>query len=542
MSRRYEGQVELTWTNKHRRLVVLDEPLDGLLYRWVEPSDYRSAEVRLLREVAQVGDPDAGNYLIHGDALHALTALASRSAGIENLVGKVRLAYLDPPFNTGKTFEAYEDNLEVSIYLTMMRDLLSQIHPLMSPDGSIWVHCDDSMQGYLRLLMDEVFLSKNFVATLVWQKRTTRENRKAIGSGHDYILVYAMRGPQGWRDVRNKMTKDGSTARNPDNDPRGPWRSIPFSAQGSRPNQMYPITTPTGVVHLPPKGRCWANIEPRYLELLEAGMVYFPKNGNGRPRIKQHGEIEGLVPSTWWPASEVGDNDEAKKEILALFENIVAFDTPKPERLMRRIIEIATNEGDVVLDPFAGSASTAAVAHKLGRRWITSEILRDNIDRYALPRLSKVVSGDDLGGISEAVEWEGGGGFTVYDVAPSMFDEVDGAVLLADWAVGGDLGAVVAAQLGFTPDLVGPFCGRKGRTRLAVIDGLVNRGVADLLLDQLEESESLLVCGTGLDPEVSPYLAERRPGAVARLVPAAILSGYGRPRRWTPVGPAEVIR
>ena len=539
MSRREDGRVELTWTNKHRRLVVFDEPGDGLPYRWVEPSDYRAAEVRLLREVAQVGDPSGvNNALIRGDALHALTALGSRSTGIEDLVGKVRLAYLDPPFNTGKAFVNYEDNLEKSIWLTMMRDRLRQIHALLHPTGSIWVHCDDSMAAHLRLVLDEVFLPTNFVGTIVWQKRTTRENRKAIGSGHDYIHVYAMCGPQAWTKVRNMLPSTGGGYSNPDHHPRGPWRSIPLSAQAGHAtaSQFYDITTPTGKIIGPPKGGAWKFIKERFDDLVAADRVYFPKGGDGRPRLRRWPEEDvGLAPMSWWPASEVGDNAEAKNEILALFPDEAAFDTPKPERFMRRIVEIATNPGDVVLDCFAGSATTAAVAHKLDRRWVTVEISKDSVERYCLPRLVKVVAGDDPGGITEDSGWEGGGGFTVYDVAPSMFDEVDGAVVLAEWAVGGDLGAVVAAQLGFVTEVV-------GRTRLAVIDGLVNRGVADLLLDQLEVSENLLVYGTGLDPDVGSYLAEQRPGAVAQLVPAAILTAYGRPRRWTPTPSSEIAR
>lgn len=535
---RNEGKVELTWTNKSQRLVTVENPDGGLPYQWVPPTDYRVAEVRLLSEVAKVGEPtDAPNYLVVGDALHALAAVGHASAGSEDLTRKVKLAYLDPPFNTGKTFDNYEDNLEVSIYLTMMRDRLRQILPLLAADGSVWVHCDDSMGAHLRLLMDEVFLAKNFVATIVWQKRQSRENVKAIGSGHDYIHVYAMNGPVAWSKTRNKLAKNDEVLVNPDNDPRGPWRSIPFSGKGYRPNQQYKITTPTGVVHIPPKGRHWARLESGFEELRAADRVYFPKNGDGRPRIKEFGAIAGLVPMSWWPASEVGDNDEAKKEILDLFPDDEAFETPKPERLMRRIIEIATNEGDLVLDPFAGSATTAASAHKLGRRWVTCEMSRDSVDRYDLPRLTKVVAGEDQGGVTEDVGWEGGGGFTVLEVEPSMFVEEDGVIVLADWAAGGLLGESVTAQLGFRYEPLGPFCGRKGRTRLAVIDGLVNVAAIDLLLEQLDDKEGLLVCGTGLDPASATHLSGRRPGSLARLIPQAILAGYGRPRRWTPAVP-----
>ncbi len=535
---RNQGRVELTWSNKQRRLITVEG--GELEYAWVAPSDHRVAEVRLLHEAAQVGsagsqDPIRGNLLIRGDALHALTSLAGLSDYAPAYVGQVKLAYLDPPFNTGHRFEHYEDGLDRSIWLTMMRDRLRQVLTLLRPDGSIWVHCDDSMQAYLRVLMDEIFGRQNFVATIVWQKRTSRENRKAIGSGHDYIIVYAPMGPQAWRNVRNRIPKGAGTPSNPDNDPRGPWLSIPFSAQGHRPNQMYPITTPTGVVHLPPRGRCWSNIEDRYRELLADNRIYFPRSGSGRPRVKQfQGDVEGLVPMTWWPAAEVGDTEESKKEILDLFPEGEPFDTPKPERLMRRIIEVATNRDEIVLDPFAGSATTAAVAHKLERRWVTIEEKAATIERFALPRLSAVVAGEDLGGITEAVAWEGGDGFTVLDVAPSMFGVEDGVAILADWATGGALAEATTEQLGFVYAPSGPFAGRKGRTRLAVVDGLVNRAVIDILLEHLGEGDNLLVCGTGVDEEAGPYLAERRPGGAVRAIPAALLSSYGRARRWRP--------
>jgi adenine-specific DNA-methyltransferase len=429
MTNRLDSKVELTWTNKDLRLITLDDPAAKPPYEWVATSDFRAAETRLFTEVVRVGDPTAPNLLIRGDALHALTALSKEGSGVPDLTHKVRLAYLDPPFNTGQAFDAYEDNLEKSIWLTMMRDRLRQIETLLDPMGSVWVHCDDSMGAHLRIVMDEVFGEAAFVATIVWQKRTTRENRKAIGSGHDYIHVFAPAGKAAWARVRNMLDSSGEGYANPDNHPRGPWRSVPMSAQAGHAteSQFYEITTPTGVVLGPPKGRAWTYTHDRFLELVAAGRVYFPKGGDGRPRLRRFpDEDEGLVPMSWWPASEVGDNAEGKNEVLALFPDEDPFDTPKPERLMRRIIEIATNQGDWVLDCFAGSASTAAVAHKLGRRWITVEIVRTNVDRYDMTRLTKVVEGTDAGGITGAVGWEGGGGFALVEMAPSMFEVEDG--------------------------------------------------------------------------------------------------------------------
>lgn len=532
------GRLELTWTNKEKRLLAYE---DGS-YVWVPPSDYRVAEVRLLDDAGKVGEVRADksrasdNLLFRGDALNALTSLAELPEFAREYVGKVKLAYLDPPFNTQQSFMQYDDALEHSVWLTMMRDRLVQVQKLLSPDGSVWVHCDDYEQHRLRVVMDEVFGADRFVATIVWQKRYSRENRAAIGAVHDYIIVYAPSGGD-WRNFRNRLSRDKKTEkqyRNPNGDPRGPWRVLPMTAQGFRKNQMYPITGPDGTVHLPPKGRCWGMTEPKFEELRDAGKIYFGKDGTSQPGIIRYlDEAEGLVPWTWWPSEEVGHNDESKKEMLSLFSNEDAFSTPKPERLMRRIIEIGSNPGDVVLDCFLGSGTTAAAAHKMGRRWVGIERSAETITNYTLPRLQKVVSGQDPGGITDAVAWSGGGGFRILDVAPSMFEEDGGVVVIADWASNTKLSEVTAAQLGFEFVDEAPFVGRKGRSRLAVVDGLVNPDVARLLVDALPEGELLTLCGTAVDPNTSKALRELRRGSVVRKIPASILAEY-RSARWKP--------
>lgn len=543
-SRGYRGKVELTWTNKHDRLITLDPmpPEVRYPYRWVSPADHRFAEIRLLDPVAQIGVSDDANLLIRGDALHALAALGTVGAAPINLTGQVRLVYLDPPFNTGKTFETYEDNLEKSIWLTMMRDRLRQIQRLLRGDGSIWIHCDDSMMASLRIVMDEVFGPDNFIATIIWQKTKTRENRTIVSTNHDYIVVFAV-DKKTWGGSRNLLSfGDAQLARfeNPDNDPRGPWASLPVHAKagkGRRASQFFTITLPSGRKLDPPPGRCWVYTEPRYLEFVADNRIYFGPTGDNAPRVKKflsEKKEPGLVPTSMWLSDEVGGTQDAKEEIVALFPGVTPFDTPKPEALMERIIEIGSAPGEWVLDAFAGSATTAAVAHKLGRRWATVEMSRENVERYCLPRLTKVVEGSDPGGITDAVGWEGGGGFSLVDVAPSMFDELDGIVVLADWAVGGALGEATAVQLGFTPDALGPFAGRKGRTRIAVVDGVVNIAAADLILAELPPGETILICGTGLEPDVSAHLGAARPGSSAQLIPAVILNSYARPRRWYP--------
>jgi len=507
-------------------------------YEWVPASDYRVAETRLLHSVASVGEvgPDSAraddNLLIRGDALHGLTSLLDLPEFARTYAGKVRLCYIDPPFNTGQAFEHYDDALEHSVWLTMMRDRLLQIRRLLSPDGSVWVHCDDSEQHRLRCVLDEVLGGDAFVGTIVWQKRYSRDNRPAIGPVHDFIHVYAPLGSD-WKSRRNRLQRESAKQyRNPNNDPRGRWRPIPMTAQGFRANQMYDIVSPAGIVHVPPKGRCWSMVRDTFDELLAAGRIYFGQDGAGQPNVIRYlDEDEGLVPWTWWPHDEVGHTDEAKKEILERFPDAPAFGTPKPERLMQRVIHIASDPGDIVLDCFLGSGTTAAVAHKMGRRWVGMEWSAETVATYALPRLTAVAEGKDAGIVTEALEWEGGGGFRVLDVASSMFEDDAGRVVLADWATNGALGEATAAQLGFVYLDESPFCGRKGRTRLAVVDGLVGEEVIRVLASALGSDERAVVCGTAIDPAARAVLKELRPGSTMRKIPGSILEEYRQQRR-----------
>jgi adenine-specific DNA-methyltransferase len=522
------GRLELTWANKDRRLLAHDD----VTYEWVDPVDWRVSEVRLLDGVGTYGEQPDDNLLIQGDALHALTALSSVPEYAERYLGKVRLVYIDPPFNTGQTFQQYEDNVEHSVWLTMLRDRLEQVQRLLSPHGSVWLHCDDSEQHRARCVLDEVFGADAFLATVLWQKRYSRDSRPAIGQVHDFIHVYSPAGAD-WKFHRNRLPRgEDKQYRNPNNDPGGPWRVLPMTAQGYRPNQMYEITTPTGVVHTPPKGRCWSVVRETYEKLLAEGKIYFGQSGDAQPGVIRYlSEADGLVPWTWWTAEEVGHNDEAKKEMLRLFREEEAFDTPKPERLIERVVQIGSNPGELVLDCFAGSGTTAAVAHKMGRHWVTVELMEDTVDSFVRPRLRKVVDGEDPGGITEAVSWNGGGGFSEARVAPSMFENVDGTVVLSDWVTSGQLAEAVAAQLKFAFEPDGPFAGRKGRTRLAVLDGMLTMAVADHLLEQLGERENLVIVAMTLEEGVADHLRKERPGSRARKVPRDLArSGKLAPR------------
>jgi len=393
---------------------------------------------RLLERDAalSVGEAASGNMLIQGDNLEALKSL------LPYYRGQVKCIYIDPPYNTRSAFEHYDDSLEHSEWLAMIYPRLELLRDLLAEDGSIWVSIDDNEGHYLKVLMDEVFGRDNFIAEIIWQKRTSRENRAAIGSAHDTILAYARMPPKEWKPLRNKLPPKESGYSNPDKDPRGPWRSIPFSAQGHRPNQMYKIQPPVGEALDPPRGRCWGATEPVYLQYLADDMVYFPKGGAGRPRIKQFPSADdGLVPMTLWLAEDVGTTETAKREILGLFDDAIPFATPKPEKLIDRVIHIATNPGDLVLDSFLGSGTTAAVAHKMGRRWIGIE-MGDHAVTHCAPRLRKVIEGEQ-GGISKTLGWQGGGGFDFYRLGDPVFD--------TDGTIAADIGfATLAAHIWFS--------------------------------------------------------------------------------------------
>ena len=396
--------------------------------KWVGKENRPRLEPRILLEdpeksyhaAHRVGEDDIfDNRLIFGDNLLALKALEQEFAG------KVKCVFIDPPYNTGSAFEHYQDGLEHSIWLGLMRDRLELLKRLLSEDGSLWITIDDNEAHYLKVLCDEIFGRPNFVANVIWQKRIGPDNRLPLGDAHDHILVFASNRAK-FQANANRIPlspKQIAQFKNPDNDPRGPWTSSSnFSAQGFRPNQMYKIKTPGGAEYSPPEGRCWVTVESEFKRLLAEGRMWFGQDGRGMPRKKTYlREQEGRMSWTWWPNDEVGNTQESKKEIISLFGSDNVFDTPKPERLMQRIIHIATNPGDLVLDSFAGSGTTGAVAHKMGRRWIMVE-LGEHCHTHIIPRLKKVIDGEDKRGVSEAVGWQGGGGFRYFKLAPSLLE------------------------------------------------------------------------------------------------------------------------
>ncbi|MEP9391913.1 site-specific DNA-methyltransferase [Gordonia sp. VNK1] len=409
-----DKQITLNWPNKDKLLWAVGESD----YKWADSTE--AAPAKPIIEVGNLGAPrsPAVGTVVCGDGLDALAALHHSGALAPQ---SVRLLYIDPPFNTGRSFGFYEDALDSGMWLSLLRDRLLAVKPYLSDDASIWVHLDDSENHRARCVLDEVFGVDAFVANVVWQKRTTRESRSAFSNNHDHLMVYAPSGPRSWKKRRNLLVKDASELRNRDSDPRGPWADAPFTAPGYRANQHYTIVNPAGKELLPPRGRSWYATEATYKQLLQEDRIWFPRSGAGNPRLKLFAhQVRGLVPFSVWSAAETGTNDDAKRHLQTMFPDTdTVFATPKPEALLERIIHVSTDPGELVLDLFAGSGTTAATAHKMGRQWIAIERSVTTTQKVLIPRLARVTAGTDTGGVSDLYSWNGGGKFTVLQAKPS---------------------------------------------------------------------------------------------------------------------------
>ena len=400
---------------------------------WVNKNQAKqtSGEVpyRLLEQQQTFGDGE-GNLLIQGDNLAALKALKTLYEG------QVKCIFIDPPYNTQSAFEHYDDRLEHSQWLSMMYPRLSLLKDLLAEDGSIWVTIDDNEAHYLKVLMDEVFVRRNFISGIAWQKKyAVKSDSEFFSESHDHVLVYAKSIEKVRINRLPRTEEQDSRYSNVDGDPRGAWTSGPLQRPEARDYAIYPLKSPsTGKEHWPPKGTSWRFTKERMDQLVADGRIWFGQSGNNVPRLKRFlSEVSDSVPATtWWPYAEAGHNDEARRESKAIHDAADIFGTPKPERLIARVVQLATKPGDLVLDSFLGSGTTAAVAHKMGRRWIGIE-MGEHARTHCVPRLQKVIEGEQ-GGISEAVGWKGGGGFRFCTLGETIFDEhghISGAVRFA---------------------------------------------------------------------------------------------------------------
>ena len=647
-------RLQLTWYNKDKALIPTETGKYG--YTWVDPSDPRYCETHTLvlddyvqgsqtpksdefaySERADL-EPQDDNLLILGESGDVLEALTRVPELAEKYVGKVKLIYIDPPFNTAQTFASYEDNLEHSIWLTMMRDRLHHMKKLLADDGSIWVHLDDVEVHRMRVLMDEVFGCSNFIAEFVWQKADSpRGDAQRVSVDQDVILCYAASGST----VMNRMERtaaDNARFSNPDGDSKGVWfsdnRSAPTNVMSWQHPSTFAIQHPiSGEMIYPAKGGCWRFGRERLLESLNEYAEYASGDVDiaarvantslrsdqvrsdipdlvlvdpasaaqcARTRIddgnwpeffvtatsfgrKSYPPNEGQPARSWWPNDQVGHNREAKSEIKALFSGATPFSTPKPERLLERIIHIGSNPGDIVLDVFAGSGTTAAVAQKMGRRWVTCELLESTFTTFTRPRLEKVLNDQDPGGITrtkgervdatedglpdgvspedaakftsvlnklikddpelkksievktlkaasktrrtkEVVNWRGGGGFQVAHLSPACFDyapELD-RVMLTAAATGQTLIESVTANLGFTllhPDDDYIFDARRGNALLKVVEGVATTEIVDWLASQIQPGETIVLAATTVMDGVRQHLRKLVKGSRVVALP-----------------------
>ena len=503
-------KLELTWIGKHKRpkleaRILLEDP-------------EKSYHAKVRSESAAFD-----NRLIFGDNLLALKALE------QELTGKVKCVFIDPPYNTGSAFTHYDDGLEHSIWLGLMRDRLEIIKRLLSDDGSLWITIDDNEAHYLKVLCDEVFGRGNFVVNAIWQKKYAPQNdAKWLSDNHDHILVYA-KNKEVWRpNLLPRTVEAEARYKNPDNDPRGAWKATDFSVKTYSAANDYPIETPTGRVVNPPESRCWVTSKERFEELVADNRIWFGKTGNNVPSLKKFlTEVKGGTTSlTVWLYEEVGHNQDAKKEVKQ-FNSKDVFDTPKPEKLLERIIHLATNKGDLVLDSFAGSGTTGAVAHKMGRRWIMVE-LGEHCHTHIIPRLQKVIDGEDQGGISKAVNWQGGGGFRYFRLAPTLIvnDKWGNQIINPDYNP--EMLAEALAKLeGFTYMPSENLWWQHGYSSendfIYVTTQSLSIEQLQVLSDEVGAGRSLLICCSAWRGITADQAAERFPNLSLKKIPKMIL-------------------
>lgn len=595
-------RLQLTWYNKDKALIPTETGKYG--YTWVNPSDPRYCETHTFImgdyvqgtqtpksdefEYSERADlkPQDDNLLIFGESGDVLEALTRVPELAEKYVGKVKLIYIDPPFNTAQTFASYEDNLEHSIWLTMMRDRLMHMKKLLADDGSIWVHLDDVESHRMRLLLDEVFSSQCFVADVSWlASDSSSNNAGSFSKDKNQICVYGK--TPGWRPRHLPDPKKQSHYRNPDNDPRGPWydgRDV--QNPKDRPTLKYSIAKPSGGFLQPPTNG-WRWDRDTMAEKMSAGEVFFNDDETALKRKTYLWEQAGLPPSdSWHSVRKTGSTRGAKNHLKYLFPGMPTpdlFDTPKPEELLDFIMALSTDAGDIVLDVFGGSGTTAAVAQKMGRRWVTCELLESTFTAFTRPRLEKVVNDQDPGGITrtkgeridatedglpdgvspedaakfasvlnklvaddpelkksadvkalkaasktkrtkEVLNWRGGGGFQVAQLSPACFDydpELD-RVMLTAAATGDTLVESVAANLGFTllhPEDDYVFDARRANVLLKVVEGVATVEIVDWLASQVQPGETIVLAATSVMDGVRQYLRRAVKGSRVVALP-----------------------
>lgn len=511
--------LELTWVGKDIRprlepRVLLEEPT----------LSYHAVARRTAEDIFD-------NALIRGDNLLALKALE------QSLSGRIKCIYADPPYNTGSAFAQYEDGLEHSLWLGLMRNRIELFAALLSEDGSCWIQLDDNEAHYCRVMMDEIFGRANFIADVIWNKSyAVRSNASFFSTAHEHILVFAK------NREKLKLNKFGRTGRqearysNPDGDPRGAWQSVTMTVSlvgGARGRQfamtgqsqnLFEVTSPSGKKFAPPPNRCWSRSQNGFAALDADNRIWWGAKGSSAPRLKLFlAEADaGVLPTTLWAdGEEFGLNQQGIREIRAL--GLPDFPTPKPERLMSKVIELATDPGEWVLDSFAGTGTTGAVAHKMGRRWLMVE-LGDHCDTHVRPRLEKVIDGTDVGGVSERTHWKGGGGFRYYKLAPSLLAQDR----WGNWVINQQYNPAMLAEAlckieGFTyapsPEHYWQHGYSSERDYLYVTTANLSHAQLQDLSDEVGQERTLLVLCTAFRPGPGGY-----PNLTVKKIPKSVLS------------------
>jgi len=499
-------RLELTWIGKENRprlepRILLEDP----------EKSYHAKQ--------RVTENDIfDNRLIFGDNLLALKALEQEFAG------KVKCVFIDPPYNTGSAFTHYDDGIEHSIWLSLMRDRLELIRRLLSDGGSLWITIDDNEAHYLKVLADEIFGRDCFVASVIWEKADSpRNSARQFSTDHDYVLVYS-KAPD-WLPRRLPRTEEAdSIYSNPDNDERGPW--LPGDPYANKPYSKgrYTIEGPTGRKFSPPPGRFWRVSEQKLRDLNSDGRIWWGPTGDARPSIKRYlSEVSDLVVRTLWTKKDVGSNRTSKNEMRALFPGDESFTTPKPEALIERVLRTSTEPNDLVLDSFAGSGTTGAVAHKMGRRWIMVE-LGEHCHTHIIPRMKKVIDGEDKGGVTETVEWNGGGGFRYFHIAPSLLEKDRfGNLVISKQYNAAMLTEAMCKVMGFTYAPSDELYWQQGRSTendfLFVTTQTLTREQLAKLSDEVGENRSLLICCAAFRGKADAF-----PNLTIKKIPSAVLA------------------
>ena len=504
-------KLELTWIGKDKRPKL--EP--RILLEDTDKSYHASQRFS--------ADDIFDNRLIFGDNLLALKALE------QEFSGQVKCVFIDPPYNTGSAFTHYDDGLEHSIWLGLMRDRLEIIKRLLADDGSLWITIDDNEAHYLKVMCDEIFGRANFVANVIWRSSDNSNNdAKTFSIDHNHILVFSKE--SGWLSNKLDAEEKRSHFKNPDNDPRGAWfDGNPLNSPKPRENLKYDIVAPNGnIIKHPTNGWRWE--KETLEEKMATGEIRFNETMTGIKRRTYLADMKGLPPSTLWTdLLKTGHNRQAKSEQKAIMNGsgIELFGTPKPEKLLEQVIEIATNKGDLVLDSFAGSGTTGAVAHKMGRRWIMVE-LGDHIHTHIIPRLHKVIDGTDQGGISQTVGWQGGGGFRYYRLAPTLIvnDKWGNPIINPDYNAA-MLAEAIAKLEGFTYQPSDTLWWQHGysteRDFIYVTTQTLSADQLQALSEEVGADRTLLICCAAYRGVTADKATERFPNLTIKKIPKMVL-------------------